>query len=667
MGKRFKEIYIIAIIFVLAFSLRLVYLNEIKTSPLFYPPSSGLDDSLYHRWAKSIAHGDLLGQGAFNAMPLYPYFLGSIYKLFGPNILIAKIIQFILGSFSCLLIYFIARKIFGRPIATISALLACLYGPFIFYEEILVAASLTTFLYLLTFLALLGALQSPSSRRFFLFGLLAGISALAKANILLFIPVAFILVFLKYRPIRKTLTFVCSVGLGLFLAISPFTLRNYLVCRDFIPIVTHAGLNFYIGNNEDARGTFRTPRQLGAGQQDLLANSKVVAEKIKGAALKPSQVSKFWFSQGMNFIKINPRQFVYLLGRKLLLFINFYEIPDVRDYGFAKLHFPVLKILLSFSLVFPLSILGLILSKGENRQVSLIKLFVLVYVISAILFFVNSRYRLPCLPFLIILAGAGIYRYVVCWRKAAYKKALLCLLPLIIVVGLGNMQLVRREDFSGSYNLIGQYHLERGAYQKALAQFKKAIEIDPQMDIAYYNMGKAFMESGQTKSALESLNQALEINPYLYAAYNDRGMIHLSKNELDEAYAQFAKAVQLNPYYAQAHSNLGLIFKHKGLWDSAIKKYNQALELDADLAAEIYNNIGLVYFAKGELDEAIAYFQKGIKLKPHLAYNYYNLGLVLVKKGMLAQAKKQWEKTVELDSGFADARERLNKLKEMGY
>ena len=101
-------------IFVLAFSLRLAYLSQVKTSPLFYPPSSGLDDSLYHHWAESIAHGDLLGQGAFNAMPFYPYFLGLIYKLFGSSILIAKIIQFILGSFSCLLIYFIAKRIFGN-------------------------------------------------------------------------------------------------------------------------------------------------------------------------------------------------------------------------------------------------------------------------------------------------------------------------------------------------------------------------------------------------------------------------------------------------------------------------------------------------------------------------------------------------------------------------
>ena len=664
--QKFKQIYIIVLIFILAFSLRLVYLSQIKQSPLFYPATTGLDDALYYRWAQEISEGEWLGKEPFNAMPLYPYLLALIYKVFGSGILMPKIIQFVLGSLSCILIYLIAKKIFGNVSAIISALIACLYGPFIFYEEVLVATALTIFLYLLVFFSLLRAFEAPSWSRFFIFGLLAGISALTKSSILLFIPVLFILLILKQKAIKGAFFFMLSIGLGLFLAISPVTWRNYSVCNDFVPVAAHGGLNFYIGNNEDARGTFRTPKELGGTQQGLLVNSKIVAEKIKGKSLKASEVSQFWFSQGLQFVKVKPLKFVSLLAKKLLLFINFYEIPDVRDYRFTKQQFGILKMFFSFNIVFIFAVLGLILAKGPPLKTLLLKLFILMYVISVMLFFVNSRYRLPAVAFLIIFSGAGIYQYGKIVKKKAYKKALLCILPLLIVIGLGNMQLVRR-DFSGSYNMMGLYYLERHDLPLAIAQFKKATEANPQMDSAHYNMGKAFMEAGDLQSALESFNQALKINPYLYETYNDKGNIYLSMNELDKAYAQFVRACELNPSYAPGHASLGLVYKKKEMWDLAIEEYRRALELNPDLAAGIYNNIGLVYYSRGLVEEAIFYFKKAIALEPNLVYAYYNLGLAFAKSEMFLYAKEQWEKAVALDPGFADAQERLNKLRELDY
>src|SRR5207248_8868595 len=34
------------------------------------------------------------------------------------------------------------------------------------------------------------------------------------------------------------------------------TVRNYIVSRQFVMIASHGGLNFYIGNNADADGTY---------------------------------------------------------------------------------------------------------------------------------------------------------------------------------------------------------------------------------------------------------------------------------------------------------------------------------------------------------------------------------------------------------------------------
>ena len=75
----------------LALATRLLYLWQVKDSPMF-----GLllgDASSYDAWARQIADGDWLGKTVFYQAPLYPYFLGVTYSLFGSNMLAAKVVQ----------------------------------------------------------------------------------------------------------------------------------------------------------------------------------------------------------------------------------------------------------------------------------------------------------------------------------------------------------------------------------------------------------------------------------------------------------------------------------------------------------------------------------------------------------------------------------------------
>ncbi len=74
---------------------RLLYLFSSKTSP-FYEPLL-LDPEYYHTWALRIVHGDWVGEGVFYGLPLYPYFLGIVYKISQNSLLFVKIIQGALG------------------------------------------------------------------------------------------------------------------------------------------------------------------------------------------------------------------------------------------------------------------------------------------------------------------------------------------------------------------------------------------------------------------------------------------------------------------------------------------------------------------------------------------------------------------------------------------
>src|ERR1043165_5094259 len=106
------------VIFAAAFSLRLLYLFQIQSIPLFYLLAG--DGRTYDEWGQRIAAGDWLGSGVFYQAPLYPYFLGVLQFTFGHNIWAIRIVQVFLGSVSCVLIFVAGEKIFS-PAAAISS------------------------------------------------------------------------------------------------------------------------------------------------------------------------------------------------------------------------------------------------------------------------------------------------------------------------------------------------------------------------------------------------------------------------------------------------------------------------------------------------------------------------------------------------------------------
>ncbi len=84
------------------------------------------------------------------------------------------------------------------------------------------------------------------------------------------------------------------------IAISPLTLHNWLVGRDFIPLTSNAGANLFIGNNINSDGIYMhnaryKGRPMGLSVREQQANFPEVAKKeLKRENLKPSEISNFW-------------------------------------------------------------------------------------------------------------------------------------------------------------------------------------------------------------------------------------------------------------------------------------------------------------------------------------------------------------------------------------
>ncbi|TMA62093.1 MAG: hypothetical protein E6J68_14785 [Deltaproteobacteria bacterium] len=116
--------WLVAIV-ALATTLRAAHVLSLRATPWF--DHLVVDPEYYDEWARRLAAGGWLGERPFYMDPLYPYFLGVIYRLCGRDLLLVRLVQVALGAGSCALVAVIGRRVGGAAIGALAALGFALY------------------------------------------------------------------------------------------------------------------------------------------------------------------------------------------------------------------------------------------------------------------------------------------------------------------------------------------------------------------------------------------------------------------------------------------------------------------------------------------------------------------------------------------------------------
>jgi tetratricopeptide (TPR) repeat protein len=637
MPEKDKEKFFLLGIFFLAFILRLIYLLQVRSNPHFFSPSM---DPLYHDiWAQNIASGNWIGSKIFFRAPFYAYFLAIVYKIFGHDYIIPRLIQHLIGSFSCILIYFVAKRIFNRKVAVVATLLAAFYGMFFYFENELLLDSFLVFFDLLLILFLLSAIgrsasggkakNSPKFSSWLVCGIILGFSAITRPNILFFIPFVWLwifLVFVKEKRLKQVAIFCLMFLIGSALVIFPVTLRNYLVGKDLVLIASQGGVNFYIGNNKNSDGMSAIFYKQDWQYRDF----QEMAEKESNRILKPSEISNFYYKKGIGFMLNEPQKAFKLLVKKLYLFWNKFEVSNNQDIYFFKRYSWLIRILpLGFWLIAPLGFLGMVLSFFDRRTRALERgkdmllpmLFVLSYMVTVVIFFVTARFRLPVIPFLIIFSALSlVWLWEKLFRKEKRNVALffLLLFPFLVLTN------------------SNAYHLSVGDFSQA-----------------YFSLGNIYLKTGKLNQALEEYNIALQRNPYLSRAHLNRGIVFLRKKEYHKAEEEFRRELEINPDEDKAYNNLSAVYRLQGLYDRAIEAAQNAVNLKS-YYPEAYMNLTLAYQNKGEYEKAKEVLNTGVKNIPFFLEAHLLLGEILQEEGKLDSAMIEYRKILDQSSAEKD-------------
>ncbi|MBN2561202.1 MAG: tetratricopeptide repeat protein [Phycisphaerae bacterium] len=689
-----------ATIFCLALVVRLVYLAEDSSSPFF--EYRGIDAKNYHEMALALDKGDWPGEEPFSWPPLYPLFLGVLYKTIGHGVTLLKVVHLVLGSISCVLVFLIARRVFAeRFVAVASALACCLCGTMIFFDGQLLSASLDVMLQLLTLFVLLVAGRRAGSGWWALAGLCIGLCAINRGGILLFLPVVLVWLYAMarwrwdppggwatraVRPSfwRAGIALLAPVGLlilpvswhnarydaagpGQTTALPPpaergaksnmETLRGIL-SGEFAPLAANVGINFRLGNDWEHRH-LNDPNH----PRCFAYYDQVVEEPARQGVTSASGQSRYLVRTTIERIVDKPLDFVKLMGFKLLQLLSGDETPRNSNLYAFRQHAFLLSVLLwkkviafPSGLIIPLGLLGVILQCRDWRRH--FPLFGLLAAQSAFMlaFFVTARYRLPTLPLLTMYGACAVEMVIRRLQRGAAAKVIA---PTVLLAGLlvlCNMDIGKMRTAHGSFEHqnIGATLAEEGRLDEALPHLTKALRLSPGSAKAHYNLGNVLALQGKTDEAIRHFTKSLEIEPRNAGARNTLGKLMVKEGKPGEAAEQFTESLRINPYCAEAHHNLGRVLVQLGRLDEAVDCYNKALRLNPR-RPEVYNDLAMALASRGDVAEAIAHYEEAVRLKPDLAGAYYNLGNALVKAGKFEEAVRRYRDAVRYQPELLEA------------
>jgi hypothetical protein len=311
-------------------------------------------------------------------------------------------------------------------------------------------------------------------------GLLAGIAAIVRPNILAFVPLMasgmILHAGLRYvrrsagrhafselvRALTEPLLRSALLISGCILGVAPVTLRNLIVAGDWVPVCVSGGANLWIANRPGADGldpapffdADPTPLPGSAGGdpwENVMGYQLMVrhARKQLGPGFRHSEMDRLFTRMVFQEVRRRPVQLAVSFLKRLAWSFNAYEYPNNNDlYEFQRFSW-LLRFLshLHFGIVGPVALIGIVLVLTAPRyrvaSVAGYLLLTMTLIATGAMFAISARYRLPTACLLLPFAGHGFAEIIRLLRHplAQVRVSLGVLVSLLALGALCNANL----------------------------------------------------------------------------------------------------------------------------------------------------------------------------------------------------------------------------------
>jgi O-antigen biosynthesis protein len=195
---------------------------------------------------------------------------------------------------------------------------------------------------------------------------------------------------------------------------------------------------------------------------------------------------------------------------------------------------------------------------------------------------------------------------------------------------------------------LGKALAKKGEWEKAIASYRKALELDSNSAEIYQNLGDALVKKGELDEAVIVYQKAIELQPNLWEVHHNLGDIWQAQGRLDEAVAAYRLAIELNPDFCWSHNNLGDVLIKQEKWEEAVEGYRSAIELNPDFHWSYYNLADACTKVE-RWEEAVVVYRRAIQLKVDLPLVHEKLGDALRNQSQFyaQEAIKRYRQAIE--------------------
>jgi len=225
----------------------------------------------------------------------------------------------------------------------------------------------------------------------------------------------------------------------------------------------------------------------------------------------------------------------------------------------------------------------------------------------------------------------------------------------------------QRPDYAEAHANLGAI-LTATDVAKAVRELEKAIELQPGLLKAHYNLAMAYGSSPEhgTDREIEQLGKLLSLQPDYPRAEFALGKALLRKGSVEEAIARLERAAKMEPEFGEAHYQLGLALARAGRQKDAAAELQRGRDLIAagqrEQTLRLEMDEGKAALDKGDVDLALVKFRQAARLRPDLAEAHYQLGLALARKGELDSARDAFRMALKVNPGHDGAKRDLDRL-----
>jgi tetratricopeptide (TPR) repeat protein len=322
-------------------------------------------------------------------------------------------------------------------------------------------------------------------------------------------------------------------------------------------------------------------------------------------------VSRYWTREALAWIVVHPAAWLRLTAKKSLLLSNAEEVTDTEDQGtyaeFSRL-LAGLSRWFHFGVLLPMAAAGAWLAR--RRDVRILYLLALTLALSTVAFFVVARYRLPLVPLLVLFAAAGAGEVVAAVRSRQWTRLAVAACVAAIAAGIANWPIITpgSQRAPTHYNL-GLARAARGDIDGAGRYFAEAVQLDPNLGVAWGNLGVVYGLKGNLADAERCFREALARDPDLADTHANLASLLEADGRRDDAIAHYREAVRLRPWGAGLQTKLGLALLGGGRVAEAIPVLDAAISADStDRVAHFA--LGAALADQGQREPALVHLRR---------------------------------------------------------